>query len=60
MSVDDKSTYAPCHNMDYECLKIGADQQELVRVDSYMQGAECFSPIVHLTVSLGRLGIARF
>lgn len=40
MSVDDKSTYAPCQNMDYECLKIGADQQELVRVDSYMQGAE--------------------
>jgi hypothetical protein len=40
MSVDDKSTYAPCHNMDYECLKIGADQQELMRVDSYMQGAE--------------------
>ena len=40
MSVDDKSTYALCQNMDYQCLKIGADQQELMRVDSYIQGAE--------------------
>ncbi|MCS5592978.1 MAG: DUF6445 family protein [Porticoccaceae bacterium] len=40
MSIDDKSNYAPCKNMQYECLKIGADQQELVRVDSYIQGAD--------------------
>jgi len=26
--------------MEYECLKIGTDQQELMRVDSYIQGAE--------------------
>jgi hypothetical protein len=40
MSVDDKSNYIPCQDLDYECLKIGADQQELVRVDSYLQGVE--------------------
>ena len=40
MSVDDKLNYAPCKNMEYECLKIGIDQQELVRVDSYIQGAD--------------------
>lgn len=40
MSVDDRSNYAPCKNMEYECLKMGADQQELMRVDSYIQGAD--------------------
>lgn len=40
MSVDDKSIYAPCSDIDIECLKIGADQQELVRVDSYIQGVD--------------------
>ena len=40
MPVDDKSNYMPCQDLDYECLKIGADQQELVRVDSYIQGVE--------------------
>lgn len=39
MSVDDRSHYAPCENIDIACSKIGADQQELVRVDNYMQGA---------------------
>ena len=40
MSADNKSNYALCKNMEYECLKVGADQQQLVRVDSYMQGAD--------------------
>ncbi|EAS48116.1 hypothetical protein GB2207_09906 [marine gamma proteobacterium HTCC2207] len=40
MSVDEKSLYAPCDTMQYECVKFGADQQELVRVDSYIQGAD--------------------
>jgi len=40
MSVDDSSNYLPCKDMEYECLKIGTDQQELMRVDSYIQGAE--------------------
>ena len=40
MSVDDRSTYAQCKNLEYECLKVGAEQQELVRVDSYIQGAD--------------------
>jgi len=40
MSVDNKSNYALCKNLQYECLKVGTDQQELVRVDSYMQGAD--------------------
>jgi len=40
MSVDDKSNFEPCKDMAYECLKFGDDQQELVRVDSYIQGAD--------------------
>ncbi|MCT2529639.1 DUF6445 family protein [SAR92 clade bacterium H921] len=40
MSVDDKLHYTPCKNMEYECLTIGTDQQELMRVDSYIQGAD--------------------
>ena len=40
MSDDDKSNYMPCQNLDYEFLKVGADQQELVRVDSYIQGVD--------------------
>ena len=40
MPVDDKSNYAPCENLELEYLNIGADQQELVKVDSYIQGAE--------------------
>jgi hypothetical protein len=40
MSVDNKAIYSLCKNIDYECLKIGDDQQELVRVDNYMQGAD--------------------
>jgi hypothetical protein len=40
MSVDNKATYALCDNIDYEYLKVGNDQQELVRVDNYMQGAD--------------------
>ena len=40
MSADDTSHYVPCTNMQYECSNIGADQQELVRVDNYMQGAD--------------------
>jgi hypothetical protein len=40
MSVDDKSNYAPCQNIEFEHIKIGADQQELVKVDSYIQGAD--------------------
>jgi hypothetical protein len=31
--------YALCKDIDYEYLKVGNDQQELVRVDNYMQGA---------------------
>lgn len=40
MSADDKSHYLPCPNMAYQCLTMGADQQELVRVDNYIQGAD--------------------
>ena len=40
MSVDEKSLYEPCDTMQYEWVKFGADQQELVRVDSYIQGAD--------------------
>lgn len=40
MSVDNKLIYAPCKNLQYECLKVGNDQQELVRVDAYMQGVD--------------------
>jgi len=40
MSIDNQSNYALCQNMEYECLKVGQDQQELVRVDSYMQGVD--------------------
>ena len=40
MSIDNKSIYTLCHNLEHECLKVGADQQELVRVDSYMQGID--------------------
>jgi hypothetical protein len=40
MSDDDKSNYMPCQDLDYEFLKVGADQQELVRVDSYIQGVD--------------------
>lgn len=40
MSIDNKSNYVPCKNLALECLKIGAEQQELVQVDSYIQGAD--------------------
>ena len=40
MTIDKKSNYALCKDLQYECLKVGADQQELVRVDSYMQGVD--------------------
>lgn len=40
MSIDDTATYALCKNIDYECLRVGNDQQELVRVDNYMQGVD--------------------
>jgi len=40
MSADNPSSYTPCKNMEYECLQIGVDRQELVRVDSYMQGVD--------------------
>lgn len=40
MSAGNKSHYSLCKNMQSECLRIGADQQELMRVDSYIQGAD--------------------
>ena len=49
MSVDDKSNYAPCQNMEVEHIKIGADQQELVKVDSYIQGADSIKAGCHYT-----------
>lgn len=40
MSVNKEATYALCKNTDLECLRIGNEQQELVRVDAYIQGAD--------------------
>jgi hypothetical protein len=40
MSANNNEMYALCKDIDYEYLKVGNDQQELVRVDNYMQGAD--------------------
>ncbi|MDG0970641.1 MAG: DUF6445 family protein [Porticoccaceae bacterium] len=40
MSIDEKSIYAPCENLTCDYFKIGADQQELLCVDAYMQGVD--------------------
>ena len=40
MPTNNKAIYNLCKNVDYERLKVGNDQQELVRVDNYMQGAD--------------------
>ncbi len=40
MSVNNNEIYALCKDINYEYLKVGNEQQELVRVDNYMQGAD--------------------
>jgi hypothetical protein len=40
MPTNNKAIYNLCKNVDYERLKVGNDQQELVRVDNYMQGVD--------------------
>jgi hypothetical protein len=40
MLANNNEIYALCKDINYEYVKVGNDQQELVRVDNYMQGAD--------------------